>query len=62
MSGGRIAELGGPHELLQNEEGLFTQMVRSTGDTQAQELYRLATESKMLEEPKLHGQEHSASN
>merc|ERR1711939_1227933 len=42
LSDGRLIEKGTPHELLQNQGGLFAGLVDSTGDASAAELRRRA--------------------
>jgi len=42
MDKGRVAEMGSPRELLQNENGLFSTMVEATGPDSAMQLKLLA--------------------
>lgn len=42
MEAGEIIECGHPHELLQNEEGYFTKMVKQLGPAAEQSLRELA--------------------
>ena len=42
MDKGRVAELGSPRELLQDENGIFTGLVNATGPEMAAQLHALA--------------------
>jgi ABC-type multidrug transport system fused ATPase/permease subunit len=42
MEKGKVAEIGSPQELLQDESGLFTKMVDATGPESAMSLKSLA--------------------
>lgn len=42
MDKGKVAEMGSPRELLQDESGLFTAMVEATGPESAMQLREVA--------------------
>ena len=42
LDAGQIVENDHPYKLLQDEEGMFTSMVRQTGDLMASNLYHVA--------------------
>lgn len=45
MEAGQIIECGHPHELLQDEEGPFTKMVKQLGSASEQSLRELASKA-----------------
>ena len=45
LNEGEVAEFNHPHLLLQNEDGIFSSLVKDTGETSATELLRRAKEA-----------------
>ena len=47
MDSGKAAEFGPPHELLENEEGVFSELVRNTGKESANALRSIASTASL---------------
>ena len=47
MNSGKAAEFGPPHELLENEEGVFSELVRNTGKESANALKSIASNASL---------------
>jgi ABC-type multidrug transport system fused ATPase/permease subunit len=47
MSDGKAVEFGPPEKLLQNEDGVFTELVRNTGRESEKALKKMASSSNL---------------